>query len=249
MTDGDAELCERVVRAGAALAAAGQQDLVWGHVALRDPRGRGAWLKASGWGFGEVTPSRVVLVGWEGEVLKGSGRAHIETHIHLSVFRARPDVHCSVHTHPAAVNAFSALEVPLRALSHDGVLFADPQVPRSPLSGDLISNRGLGDALAAALGRERACLMPRHGLLAVGVDEAEAVMHAVLLTSACTVVLQAMAAGPLRSWSDEEELAAKRAHVWPRSQLLAGYEHLVRTATQRSATGVLGPGGRGVSPC
>lgn len=234
MTGAGPGIAERVVRAGAALAAAGQQDLVWGHVALRDPQGRGAWLKASGWGFDEVTPTRVVLVDWAGEVLEGTGRAHLESHIHLSVFRARPDVRCSVHTHPAAVNAFSALEVPLRAISHDGVLFADPQVPRSPLSGDLISDRGLGDALAAALGGERACLMPRHGLVAVGADEAEAVMHAVLLTSACSLMLQAMASGPLRSWSDPEELAAKRAHVWPRSQLVAGYEHLARTAAQRS---------------
>lgn len=235
MTGADADVRHRVVRASAALAAAGQQDLVWGHVAVRDPQGRGAWLKAAGWGFAEVTAPRVVLVDWAGEVLDGDGRAHIESHIHLSVFRARPDVDSSVHTHPAAVNAFSALEVPLRAISHDGVLFADPQVPRSPLSGDLIRDRVLGDALAAALGQERACLMPRHGLLAVGADEAEAVLHAVLLTSACAAMLQAMAAGPLRSWSDTEELAAKRAHVWPRSQLVAGYEHLVRTAEAAAA--------------
>ncbi len=237
MTVDDAGMRQRVVEASGALAAAGQEDLVWGHVALRDPEGRGAWMKASGWSLGETTADRVVLVGWDGEVLAGRGRAHIESHIHLGVFRARSDADGSVHTHAGAVNAFSALDVPLRAISHDGVLFTDPQVPRSPLSADLIRTGELGDALAAALGGERACLMPRHGLVAVGADEAEAVMHAVLLTAACSVLLQSMAAGPVRSWSQADEVIAKREHVWPRAQLAAGYAHLVRSAEEHRRGG------------
>jgi hypothetical protein len=37
------------VQASRALAAAGQGDMVWGHVSIRDPDGRGAWMKAAGW--------------------------------------------------------------------------------------------------------------------------------------------------------------------------------------------------------
>lgn len=220
----------RVVEAGRALAAAGQQDMVWGHVALRDPDGRGVWMKASGWAFEEVTEEQVLLVGWDGSRLLGHGAVHLECHIHLSVMAARPDVTASVHTHPSAVNAFSALGLPLRALSHDGVLFTDPQVPRSELSGDLIADSGRGRQLAAELGGAPACLLPRHGLVAVGSTEAEAVMHAVLVTAACSVMLRASAAGELRSWSDPDEIAAKKAHAWPASQLRAGYDYLVRSA-------------------
>lgn len=225
----------RVVAAGRALAAAGQSDMVWGHVALRDPQGRGVWMKAAGWAFEEVTPERVLLVGWDGARLLGTGAVHLESHIHLSVLGARPDVAASVHTHPPAVNAFSALAMPLRAISHDGVLFADPQVPRSALSGDLVADPGRGDQLAAELGGSPACLMPRHGLVTVGESEAAAVMHAVLLTSACAVMLQACAAGTVRSWSDADEVAAKKIHAWPASQLRAGYDHLLRAADQHLA--------------
>lgn len=229
----DPEVVDRVVTAGRALAAAGQQDLVWGHVALRDPAGRGIWMKASGWGFEEITPERALLVGWDGARLVGEGAVHLECHIHLAVLAARPDVTASVHTHPPTVNAFSALEVPMRAISHDGVLFADPQVPRSTLSGDLIGDPARGAQLAAELGAAPACLMPRHGLVAVGESEAEAVMHAVLLSSACAVLLQALSAGPLRSWSDDAEIAEKKAHAWPPSQLRAGYDYLARAADRR----------------
>ena len=45
-----------------ALAAAGQADMVWGHPSIRDPEGRGVWMKAAGWGFEEVDAGRIVLV-------------------------------------------------------------------------------------------------------------------------------------------------------------------------------------------
>ena len=219
---------QRVVEASWALAAAGQEDMVWGHVAVRDPDGRGVWMKAAGWSLEEVTEDRVLLVDWDGHRAEGAGKPHLESHIHLAVMQARPDVHASAHTHPAAVNAFSALGTSLRAISHAGVLFVDPQVPRFELTGDLVADPDRGGRLAATLGDARACLMPRHGLVAVGQDEAAAVMHAVLLTSACSVLLQALAAGELRSWSDEAEVADKKAHAWPPTQIRAGYDHLVR---------------------
>lgn len=230
--DGADDPVARVVAASGALAVAGQSDLVWGHVAVRDPQGRGVWMKASGWSLDEVTPGRVLLVGWQGEHLEGDGKPHVESHIHLGVMAARRDVTASVHTHAAEVNAFSALDVPMRAVSHDGVLFTEPQVPRSPLSGNLVDDHERGAALAASLGRAPACLMPRHGLLAVGVDEAAAVMHAVLLASACRVLLDAMAAGEVRSSSDAAEAVAKRERCWPPSQLWAGYDNLVRRAAR-----------------
>ena len=225
-----ASALDRVVLASGALAAAGLEDMVWGHVAVRDPDGRGVWMKAAGWAMAEVTPERVLLVGWDGAVLQGHGNAHIESHIHLQAMLARPDVGVCVHVHPPSVHAFAALDVPMRAISHAGVLFADPQVPRYPGSGDLIADPASGAALAAALGVAPACLMPRHGLVAVGPDTAHAVMHAVLLTQACEAMLAALAAGEVRSYSDADELSAKRAHVWPASQINAGYEYLVRRA-------------------
>nr|WP_254715875.1 class II aldolase/adducin family protein [Actinomadura sp. J1-007] len=70
--------------------------------------------------------------------------------------------------------------------------------------------------------------MPKHGLVAAGETVPEAVMHAVLLDRACEVQLAAMAAGPIRTYSDADEAAAKRAQCWPRSQLEAGWEYLTR---------------------
>jgi L-fuculose-phosphate aldolase len=216
------------VQACQALTAAGQSDMVWGHASVRDPDGRGAWLKSSGWGFEEIDESRVVLVSPEGEVLAGSGRRHIEYPIHTEILARRPDAGSVVHTHSDAANAFAALDVPLRPLSHAGSLFSYPDVPRFTLTGGLISSNQLGQALADALGPAPACLMPQHGLVAVGEDVPAAVMTAVLLDRACRTQLTAMAAGEVARWGSEEDTVAKRDVVWSRSQLRAGWEYLLR---------------------
>jgi L-fuculose-phosphate aldolase len=223
-----AEAISLVVQASRALMAAGQSDMVWGHASARDPRGLGAWMKGAGWGFEEVDASRVVLVSPDGEVLQGSGRRPIEYPIHTEIMARRGDVGAVVHSHSDAANAFSALDEPLRPLSHAGSLFSYPDVPRFTLTGGLIRSRELGQALADALGDAPACLMPQHGLVAVGADLPAAVMTAVLLDRACRTQLAAMAAGPLRRWGGEEDTVAKRAEVWAPSQLYAGWEYLVR---------------------
>lgn len=218
------------VQGSRALAAAGQSDLVWGHVSVRDPEGRGAWMKSSGWGLEEIDDGKILLVSPDGDVLHGEGRRHIEYPIHTEIMARRADVGAVVHSHSDAANAFSALDVPLRPISHAGSLFSYPDVPRFTLTGGLISTGALGQALADALGSAPACLMPQHGLVAVGKDVPAAVMTAVLLDRACRTQLTAMAAGPVARWGSETDTVAKRSVVWSDSQLTAGWDYLVRLA-------------------
>ncbi|MEV4312415.1 class II aldolase/adducin family protein [Actinocrispum sp. NPDC049592] len=222
------EIIAGVVRAHHALASAGQADMVWGHVAVRDPEGRGVWMKAAGWGFEEIEAQRVLLVSWDGEVLAGDGKRHIEYPIHTGIMAARSDVDCTIHTHAMAATAFASLEVPLRAINHDGVPFADPDVPRFTRTGALIRTDELGAALAETLGDARGCLIPQHGLVVAGPDVAHAVMYAVLLDRACRAQLTAIAAGGPKRWSDAEEITTKMAECWPPSQIEAGWNYLTR---------------------
>jgi ribulose-5-phosphate 4-epimerase/fuculose-1-phosphate aldolase len=221
-------LIEETAQANRALGASGQSDMVWGHASVLDPGGRGVWMKAAGWSFEEVTSARVALVTPAGEVLAGTGPRHIEYPIHTEVMNARPDVGSVVHTHAPAAIAFASLDEPLLAISHDGVEFAEPQIPRFTVTGSLINSAELGRELAKSIGAGVGCLIPRHGLVTVGPDAATAVMRAILLARACQVQLQAMAAGEVRQFSDSAEIALKKAQVWPQSQISAGYAFLCR---------------------
>lgn len=219
---------ETVVAASAALAVAGLSDMVWGHASIRDPAGRGVWMKASGWAFEEIDAAKVVLVDPIGSVLSGEGRRHLEFHIHTQIMDARSDVGCVVHTHSPAVNAFSSLGRDLHPISHDGVPFAYPQIPRFTETGALIATPELGRSLAKSLGDACAILIPNHGSVTVGPDPATAVMLSVLLESACRTELLAAAAGGPQQWSDEKETHFKRDQAWNHTQFDAGWQYLVR---------------------
>ena len=136
------------VQASQALAAAGQANMVWGHASVRDPGGRGAWMKSAGWGLEEIDGEKVILVGPDGSVRDGTGSRHIEYPIHTEIMAARPDVGSVVHTHSRAANEFAALDVPLRPLDHAGSLFCYPDIPRFTLTGGLIKTQALGATLA-----------------------------------------------------------------------------------------------------
>ena len=228
--DTEERLIAETAQANRALGASGQSDMVWGHASIRDPQGRGVWMKASGWSFDEITADRVALVSPDGEVLGGNGPRHIEYPIHTEVMIARPDVGTVVHTHAPAAVSFAALDRPLLAISHDGVEFAEPQIARFTRTGSLINSAELGRELAETIGDGVGCLMPQHGLVTVGPDAATAVMRAVQLAGACEVQLNAMAAGEIRLWSDPAEIALKKEQTKSERQMKAGYAYLCRQA-------------------
>ena len=210
------------------LAANGHSDYVWGHAAARDPEGRGAWMKASGVGFEEVTATDVVLVGFDGEVLEGVGRRHIEWPIHTEVLARRPEVGATVHSHPPHALALGAAQVPLAPVSHAGTLFVPPDVPRFTRTANLIVSRDLGTQVAEDLGDAPAMLLVNHGIVTCGTDLQEAVVRAVLLEDSCRQQLLTAAFGGEMVFSSDEEALAKRETVWRRSSIDSLWDYLVR---------------------
>lgn len=219
------DVIQDVVRLHWALAAAGLADIVWGHGAVRSPDNDGIYLKSSGWAFEEIDHHKIVKVSWAGELMEGDGRVHLEVPIHTGIMSARADVNCVVHSHSPAVNAFTSLDIPLRAISHDGAFFAG-DLPRYDKARDLISTPELGEELAGALGQARAVLLPQHGFVAVGADPAEAAMMAALLARACQTYLLAASGGEVRAWSGPDEVRAKREIAF--KPYATGYRYLVR---------------------
>lgn len=221
-------LREEVALGCRVLGAAEQSDLVWGHLSARDPGGRGVWMKAATYGFEEITPEQVVLVGADGTVLDGDGLRHAEYPIHTEVMAARPDVGAVVHTHSPAAVALGTTGRPLLPVSHEGTLFTPPDIPRFTLTGDLILTPELGRELAGVLGDRNAALMVNHGIVVAAPDVPTAVVTTVLLDRACRIMLDVLAAGEPVHWSNDAEAFAKREHCYPPRLLQQAWDYLVR---------------------
>jgi L-fuculose-phosphate aldolase len=218
-----------IVSACRVLEAAGQADMVWGHVSIRDPGGRGVWLKGSNLGFDEVTEDDVILIGWDGEILEGTAGRHVEYPIHTEIMATRPDVNSVVHTHPLHSIAFAATGWPLKALSHEGSHFVPPDIARFTKTGDLVRTAELGVALAETLGDRLAVLMPHHGITTVGSDVGQAVAAATHLERACQI---ALLAGEHAIASPDDEALRKRERS--ARHLAMAWSYLARSLGRRA---------------
>jgi L-ribulose-5-phosphate 4-epimerase len=222
------KLREQVALGCRILGANGHDDYVWGHVSVRDPQGRGAWMKASAFAFEEITADHVILVGFDGEVVAGEHPRHVEWPIHLEVLKARPDLNSVVHTHPPHSIALAASGQPLYPVSHAGTMFVPPDMPCFTETAELIVTRDLGQNVAATLAHLYALFLVNHGIVTAGKDVPDAVIRAVLLEKAAHQQMLTHAFGGPRRWSDDEEALRKRATVWSEGQRAALWDYLAR---------------------
>ncbi|HTT55366.1 MAG TPA: class II aldolase/adducin family protein [Streptosporangiaceae bacterium] len=195
---------------------------------MRDPGGRGAWIKQASWGLEEVTPALVHLVSPDGEVLDGGGPRHSEYPIHTEIMLARPDVGGVVHVHSRHAVALGASGQPLRPVSHEANYFVPPQVPRFTQTTDLILTRELGAAVARVLGRSAALFLVNHGIVCAGPDLETATVAAILLERACQQQILAQSLGGGYQWTPEDESLAKREHIYHPGAIRQAWDYLAR---------------------
>ncbi|MFM2128701.1 MAG: hypothetical protein RL477_247 [Pseudomonadota bacterium] len=180
-----------------------------GHAALRDPQGRGLWVKRWGISFGEARDWRdFALVDFAGHHLFGSGKAPSEWPIHAGVLKHRPDISVVVHSHPFYGRVFSAVTEPLRPVSNTGNWFPAPP-PRFALTSELVRDVETGDAVGRCLGDNFAVFLRNHGVVFCGTSVEQAVMMGIQLEEACREHLLVAGSGLSWDYPGEEERARK----------------------------------------
>jgi L-fuculose-phosphate aldolase len=192
----------------------GHADMTLGHLSLRDPDGRGVWLKRSGIGLGEVRDAGdFVLIDFEGQRLSGDGRLHKEWPIHTEILRQRPDVSVVGHSHPFHATAFSALDVELSAVTNEAVYLGGAPGRFGETTG-LIDTPAVGASLARDLGSASTVLMRNHGITFVGPSIATGTMMGVFLERACRSQLALLATGLAYGATAPEEIAQKHSEIF-----------------------------------
>ena len=217
-----------VVEAGRILAAAGQGDLIWGHVSVRDPEGRGVWIKRRGIGLDETTEDDIHLVDEHGKIVEGSGVPHAEVHIHTQIMSARPDVHAVVHTHAQAPVVLAAAGRDIRPLSHDATYFAPEGVPVFGDTGRMVTGPELGSRVAQVLGQASGLVLRNHGTVTVGIDLPHAGMASLLLERAAEAQLRVLIGSDHVAASSPREAEAKRAECYSPPQIEMAWSYLRR---------------------
>ncbi|HEX6320357.1 MAG TPA: class II aldolase/adducin family protein [Burkholderiales bacterium] len=218
---------ERLAKACRILEKEGHGDLSLGHVSLRDPDGRGFWLKRNRAGLGEIRgPEDFVLVSFSGEKLVGEGGRHSEWPIHAEILKRRPDVQVVAHTHALHASVLSGSGEALLPYTLDADYFAE--LPRHADEVALITTPAEGAALARSLGPHFAVLMANHGVTFCGTSVEHATCVGVFLEKACRAHLLGRAAGLQPSPLEREVRAKRHAQIMTPAHIEHSWDYLCR---------------------
>jgi L-fuculose-phosphate aldolase len=215
VAQGITEALVELARAHRILDGEGHNDMSLGHLSLRDPAGRGFWLKRANIGLEEVLSERdFLLLDFTGTVLEGEGIRHLEWPIHAAILEARPTVGVVAHTHPFHATVLSATEEHIGPYTNEGVWF-ESGVTHFKLTSDLVNTPELGRELALALGEAEAVLLKNHGATFVGATVKEATLAGVFLERAARAQLALASSGLACSHPDAAEIHQKRQTIYP----------------------------------
>lgn len=149
----------------------------------------------------EITPSRIVAVGYDGKVL-GAGKPSSEWHFHCDILKARPEVGAVVHTHAPHATAIACLREDLPAFHYMIGIAGGDSIRCAPYA--LFGTGELSRHALEALADRKACLLANHGMITLGHDLDEAMTIAVEVESLCQQYLLARQVGrPTLLSSDE----------------------------------------------
>lgn len=229
------DLREKLAYSCNILAHEGHWDNILGHVSVRIPGQEKILMKPHSFGFEEIRPQHIIVVDMNGKKIEGKYERHSEVFIHTEIYKARPDVHCVVHSHPLYATTFGSLNQPLRPISHEGNIFYEG-LPLFDYTTALIRTSELGREVAKSLGKCRGLLMKNHGSTVVGPTIEVATLYAVFLEKAARIQLLATASGE-PSWTGDEEAKIKYEQIYTPHRLGSMWDYFVRRAKKLNKRG------------
>jgi L-fuculose-phosphate aldolase len=170
---------------------------------------------------GALTVDDIVTVDLAGGLVEGTARPPLEYHIHAETYRARPDVHAVMHTHPQWSTFLTMTGVKYQPVYAQGVLLGDIPLMDSPLS---INTKPMGEKMAQILGGGPAVLLKAHGVVVVGADIVECFALAAYVEENAYRQYMAMQIGEPYVFSEAEQRAS-REKLWTPGLFKKTWDH------------------------
>ncbi|WP_040805680.1 class II aldolase/adducin family protein [Nocardia concava] len=194
-----------VAAAAQRLAAAGLLIGTAGNVSLKV--GEHVAVTATGVRLAEAGPEHVTVVDAAGRVVAGELAPTSELELHLGVY-ARFDAGAVVHTHAIESTALGLVVDEIPCLHYQQLLLGGV-IRVAPFA--TFGTPELAAHVLAALDGKRAALMANHGAVALGSSLDDAVENTLLLEWLCEIYRKATVSGPVRTLSEEQQLAVIEA--------------------------------------
>lgn len=141
-----------------------------------------------------LSPADMCVVDFDLTLCEGGLKPSVESGMHITVYKNRPDVNAVVHTHQIFASVFAILAEPVPALFDEVAFAIGDRIDVIPygLSGspELVAN------VTSKLGNGCHCyIIQNHGALSLGKTMADALLHAELMEKTCRIYCHALSTG------------------------------------------------------
>jgi L-fuculose-phosphate aldolase len=152
---------------------------------------------------GFLKPGDMCVVDMNGRKVAGSRDRTSEIHLHLAIYRARPDVRAVIHSHPPHATAFAISGVDLPTCVHpEAEIFLGPvKTAKYVTPGD----ERLGKSVAPFLANSNTVLLQSHGVVTFASDLERAYYQLEIVDAyARLLILAKQLSSNLRTLNDNE---------------------------------------------
>ena len=168
-----------------------------------------------------LTTADICEIDFEGNVISGNGKPPLEFHLHVGIYKVRPDVKAIVHAHPKWSTFLTMTGHDYQPVYAQGTLVYPLPLLDSPNS---INNPVMAGRLADTLGDRPAALMKAHGAVTVGETIQDAFVLANYLEENSYRQYMAMQIGDPYVFTAEEQAAAVEK-LWTASLFQRTWDH------------------------
>lgn len=163
-------------------------------------------ITASGKDYSSISEEDLVVVDYEGKVVKGDKKASIELPLHLAIYRNRKDVQSIIHTHSVWPYILSVCHQNLPPISDEFTIRLGGEIKVSKYA--FPGTKELAENVVEALGTNNAALIANHGCITVGRSIEEALENMIILSNFSKIYVLAKIFGTphtLPKWAIEKE--------------------------------------------
>ena len=155
---------------------------------------------------GNLTDQDIALVTLDGENLTPELKISIETEMHLSIYRMRPDIKGIVHAHPLHATMYTASKNKLHTdiIAEARFLLGEPVMAPYKLMGTKALAAIVGDSFKDS--KTKVVLMENHGVITIGDNLFQAYDRMEVLESAARMSYMGETLGGLKRLSEEKKI-------------------------------------------
>ena len=184
------EVREEIVKMGNRMASTGLVMGTWGNISARIPGMDLMAITPSGVDYETIKAEDIPVLDFEGNVVEGELVPSIEWHLHLAIYKARPEINGVIHTHSTCCTAMAIARKPIPGACEDMVQIVggDVRVAEYVLPG----TEGLGIAAVKGMEDRNAVILANHGLVgaAGSLKEAFKIVNVVEKSAQATIYAQ-----------------------------------------------------------